>query len=131
MPKYVVEILTYALNKASKSVNNSSILLLGLSYKKNIDDIRESPSLDVLDALISMGAKVSYSDPFIPSYRTDKSGTLLLNSVDLTSDSIEKYDAVLLLTDHDSFNYGMIESSSKLIIDTRGKFEPCSNIFRA
>ena len=95
-----------------------------MAFHINIDDIRESPSLDVLDALISMGAKVSHSDPFIPSYRTDKSGTLLLNSVDLTSDSIEKYDAVLLLTDHDSFNYGMIESSSKLIIDTRGKLEP-------
>lgn len=123
MPEYVVRKLTSALNKFNKSVNNSKILILGLSYKKNIDDLRESPSLKIISDLNTLGASLSFSDPFFkefPPYRNIK--THDLPSVELSPSEIQSYDALVISTDHDDYDYDMIQKNASLIIDTRGKY---------
>ncbi len=122
MPDYVIEKLSYALNQVEKPIRNSRILILGIAYKKNVDDERESPCIEILDKLVHMGATVEYSDPHIPKFKKKRNYDYNFESVDLTPDVISSYDAVVLATDHDLFDYDMIESNAKIIVDTRGKF---------
>lgn len=131
MPFHVMGKVKSAMNDRKKPVNGSAFLLLGLSYKKNVDDLRESPAIFFLEKLLEDGALVSYSDPHIPSYVT-KDGNIHLESVHLSLETISTYDCVILITDHDKFDFDLIEKSAQLIVDTRGKYRTNSaHIVRA
>lgn len=118
MPYYVVGKIMEALNERGKSLKGSRILVLGVAYKKNVDDLRESPSLELIKHLMEKGAKVAYNDPFIPvavSHRNE----FRMKSTPLAYDSLGKYDCVLIATDHSSYDYARIVKKSKLVVDTR------------
>ena len=131
MPAYVVEKTMDALNEAGKPLKGSKVLVLGIAYKKNVDDMRESPSVELMKLLQAKGANVAYSDPFFPSFPVMRKHNFDLQSVQLTAEMIASFDVVLLATDHDAFDYDLIQSKSSLVIDTRGKFLPSSGIIRA
>ena len=122
MPHYVIQKVSESLNAVGKSIKNSRILVLGLAYKKNIDDLRESPSLELIDILIDKGALVDYCDPYFKSIPNTRKYQIELNSKELTADILQSMDLVLLATDHDDFDYDLIKKKSKMIIDTRGRF---------
>jgi UDP-N-acetyl-D-glucosamine dehydrogenase len=120
MPHYVADKVGEALNQHRKAVNGSSVLVLGIAYKKNIDDIRESPSLDVMHVLRERGARISYSDPHAPLLRAqDWPGRVELTSVEVTAEELSRHDCVVILTDHVAFDYQQVIDSSRLIVDTR------------
>jgi UDP-N-acetyl-D-glucosamine dehydrogenase len=120
MPHYVADKVGEALNTHRKAVNGSSVLVLGIAYKKNIDDIRESPSLDVMHVLRERGAEIAYADPHAPVLRArDWAGGVDLASVDLTTDEIARHDCVVVLTNHDSFDYAAVARAARLVVDTR------------
>ncbi len=131
MPQYVIEKVFNLLNDRSKSIKNSKILILGLSYKKNIDDIRESPSLEIIDNLLKKGAIVKYNDPYIIKLPKVRKYNLEIEHIQITPKILRSFDCVLLLTDHDDFPYELIKNHSSLIIDTRGRFALSKNIIRA
>ncbi len=131
MPHYVIQKVSESLNSVGKSIKNSHILVLGLSYKKNIDDLRESPSLELIDILIDKGALVDYCDPYFKSIPNTRKHQIELNSKELTADILQSMDLVLLATDHDDFDYDLIEKKSKMIIDTRGRFHKTEKIIKA
>ena len=116
MPYFVVGKVREVLNNAKKSVNGSRILLLGVAYKKDIDDLRESPALDVLKLLEADGAHVSYHDPYVPRLKEDGAE---LESVALTDEAISSADAVLIVTDHSSLDYARILRLSQALVDAR------------
>lgn len=119
MPYYVVEKVVNALNAKSKSIKSSHILVLGLSYKKDIDDIRESPSLKLITLLKKSGAKVDYNDPHVPETHKMRDYDLRMTSVPLTVKNLKKYDCVLISTDHSAYDFKFIVDHSSLIVDTR------------
>ncbi|MFO0212216.1 MAG: nucleotide sugar dehydrogenase, partial [Pseudanabaena sp.] len=132
MPYWVVSKIMNALNDRNKHLRNSKVLILGVAYKKNIDDVRESPSVELIQKLIEKGALVYYSDPYIPTIPLMRKYNLSLNSIDLNIETISQMDCVVIATDHDAFNYEMIYKSSNLIIDTRGRYRSTdNNIVRA
>jgi UDP-N-acetyl-D-glucosamine dehydrogenase len=122
MPRYVCDKLAQALNDRGMPLKGARILLLGIAYKKNVEDMRESPSLDVLSILLDAGCEVSYSDPHVPRMPPTRRGVWDFMSVNLTPESLASFDAVVMLTDHKSFDHDLIHKHSKLIIDTRGAF---------
>ena len=130
MPDYVVSQTANSLNNHGKPLNGSNILILGISYKKNIDDLRESPSLDIIDLLIRKNALVNYCDPFFEILPTTRKFKFDLKGVELTKENLKIADAVILAADHDIFDYELIKKHSKLIIDTRGRFTASDNIIR-
>ncbi len=117
MPHHVVTKVSWALNKQKKALNGAKILALGVAYKKDIDDPRESPALEVLWDLKRKGAVVDYHDPYIPAVNV---GGEIMESVSLSTDALKKADCVLILTDHSSFDYNAIAKHAKLVVDTRG-----------
>ena len=129
MPNYVAQKVSDALNTVGKSVKRSKILVLGLAYKKNVDDLRESPSLKIIDILMKKGADVQYSDPYLPTVPKIRQYNFNLKSVEITAQNIKSFNAIVLSTDHDAFDYELIFKESKLIIDTRGRYNPTSKIF--
>jgi len=132
MPGWVMEKLAAALNARRLSVNGSSVLVLGLAYKKNVEDMRESPSLKLIAMLKERGAVVDYSDPFIPVFPRVRNYSFDMKRVALTPESVARYDALLLAADHDAFDYGMIARHARLIVDTRGRYlEPMPNVVKA
>jgi UDP-N-acetyl-D-glucosamine dehydrogenase len=104
------------LNRFSKSVRNSKILIMGVAYKKNVSDCRESPALDVMRLLSDKGAILAYNDPFVPTLRL---GGTVLKSIEATPDEIAKHDCVIILTDHSAYDVRQIAAAAKLVIDTR------------
>lgn len=123
MPAWVVQKTADALNEHGKPVKGSRILILGLAYKKNVNDSRESPSAEIMALLQSKGAIVEYSDPHIPNFPTKRHYYFKLQSVELTPETLRRYDCVVLVTDHDQFDYAMLSHESILIIDTRGRLK--------
>jgi len=119
MPDYVMNKLTGALNTQGKALNNATILVIGASYKKNVDDTRESPSLELMARLQKKGARVSYHDPYVPVLPATRKHQLELKSVPLTPNRLRLQDAVLIATDHDCLNYDFIAKHAKLVLDTR------------
>jgi UDP-N-acetyl-D-glucosamine dehydrogenase len=120
MPHYVADKVGEALNTQRKAVNGSAILILGIAYKKDIDDIRESPALDVMHVLRERGAQLSYSDPYAPVLRgRDWPGNVEMASVSLTREQLASFDCVVIVTDHRAFDYQMILGAARLIVDTR------------
>jgi UDP-N-acetyl-D-glucosamine dehydrogenase len=132
MPDYVIAKIASALNNQRKAIKGSRILVLGIAYKKNVDDMRESPSVILMEKLRDQGAEVAYSDPHIPVFPKLREHRFDLKSVPLTAQSLAAYDCVLLATDHARFDYELIREHAKLIIDSRGKYlEPAEHIVKA
>jgi len=119
MPHYVVDRTQGALNDDRKSMKGAKILVMGVAYKKNIDDSRESPSAEIIELLRDRGAEVSYHDPFIATYPSMRKFRIDLRSVPLTPDTLRAMDCVLILTDHDAVDYGMLSEHATLVVDTR------------
>lgn len=115
MPHHVVNKVNDALNDFSKSVKNSRILIIGVSYKKDIDDLRESPALDVIQLLQNRGAKVMYHDPYVPKIRLDGTGLLSIN----LDQGLHDADCVVIITNHSSLDYRKVVDASKVVLDTR------------
>jgi UDP-N-acetyl-D-glucosamine dehydrogenase len=131
MPHYVADKVAEALNTRRKAVNGSSILVLGVAYKRDIDDIRESPALDVMHLLHDRGARVSYADPHVPVVRArDWAGARELRSVDLTREALASADCAVVLTDHRAFDYGMVAEAAALVVDSRNAVAPAPHVFR-
>ena len=122
MPEYVVNKTALALNDRQRSIKGSKVLVLGIAYKKNVDDMRESPSVEVMELLRGLGAEISYSDPHVPVFPKMREHKFDLKSVPLTAENIASYDCVVLTTDHDKFDYDLLKQHAKLIVDTRGKY---------
>jgi UDP-N-acetyl-D-glucosamine dehydrogenase len=122
MPDYVVEQTMLALNARGKSLRGSSVLVLGLAYKPDIDDTRESPSFEVIEKLQHLGAAVEYSDPHVRQSHPVRKHDLGMVSVELTAETIAGYDAVVLVTDHKAFDYQLLAKHARLVVDTRNAF---------
>ena len=120
MPEYVVHRTGLALNERGKAVHGSKILVLGLAYKPDVDDLRESPSFELIEKLKALGAKVDYHDPFVPSAPKVRKHNLKMSSVKLTPRAIASYDCVLIATHHSSYDWKSIVDHAKLVVDTRG-----------
>ncbi|MCW7538627.1 nucleotide sugar dehydrogenase [Aquabacterium sp. A7-Y] len=132
MPDYVIGKLSAALNTERKPVKGSSILVLGIAYKKNVGDMRESPSVCMMDQLRALGAEVRYSDPHVPVFPRMRDYRFDLCSEPITAESLKAYDCVLLATDHDQFDYEMIEHNARLIVDCRGRYlKPSDKVVKA
>lgn len=133
MPDYVVNKTVLALNDHNRSIKGSKVLVLGIAYKKNVDDMRESPSVHIMERLRDLGAEVSYSDPHVPVFPKMREHKFDLKSEPFTADNLAKFDCVVLSTDHDKFDYGLLKQHAKLVIDSRGKFrgEEAANIVKA
>ena len=116
MPEYWVQKVVDQLNDQSKSVRGSTVLVLGVAYKKDIDDVRESPALDIIRLLEQMGAKVQYHDPFIAEMHEDG---VKLKSLPLTAEAVRQADCVVLVTDHTELDYALIARESRALVDTR------------
>jgi UDP-N-acetyl-D-glucosamine dehydrogenase len=116
MPDYVISKINDVLNRASRSINKSRILVLGIAYKRDVGDTRESPALDIIRLLRSKGAQVAYSDPYVPSIEVD--GTRM-RSVDLTARKLKSLDCAVIVADHTAFDYAMIVRNARAIVDTR------------
>ena len=122
MPHWVIKKTIQALRDKGKSLNGLSVLVLGIAFKKNIQDTRESPGAELIKILKNKGAKVNYSDPHVPIFPKMREYNFNLTSINLTPQSIKSYDLLLLVTDHAKFDYSMIQKNAKLIIDTRGAY---------
>ncbi len=116
MPRYVVEKINDALNECRKSLKGAKIFLLGVTYKRDIDDIRESPALEIMEILLQKGTAVSYNDPYISELRVD---TTTFKSIPISEKSLREADCVAIITDHQLYDYKKIVKSARLIIDTR------------
>ncbi len=123
MPDYVISKVMDALNTHGKSLQGSRVLVLGLSYKKNVDDMRESPSVVLIEKLLEKGAEIAYSDPHVPTIPTMRKHQLDFSSIEIDRDVVSQYDCVLISTDHDRFDWDMIRESAALIVDPRGVYQ--------
>ena len=122
MPRIVVERLGEQLSRRSKkSLNGARILMMGLAYKKNVDDLRESPAMVLYEMLETRGAVVEYHDPFIPEIHETRDHPTLTGrkSVALNAQTVASYDAALIVTDHDKVDYELLVKNSVLVVDTR------------
>ncbi len=123
MPNYVIKLVSNALNNERKAVNGSKVLILGVAYKKDIDDMRESPALSVIDLLRAKGAEVTYHDPFVPEVHFDHAYTIgdgePLYNTELTDDLIKNSDCVIICTEHSNIDYANVTQLAALIVDTR------------
>ena len=116
MPHYVIDRISEALNERKKSIKGSSILILGVAYKKDVSDTRESPAFEIITGLEKKGARVSYHDPYVPEFKLN---SRCLRSVKLTQANLKNKDCVVIITDHSCFDYQSITRSAKLVVDTR------------
>lgn len=120
MPDYVVGRVSLALNDRGKAVKGSQVLILGLAYKPDVDDVRESPSFELIEKLIELGARVDYNDPLVAKTHRMRHYDLQMSSVPLDPQRLQQYDCVLIATHHSTYDWQMIADHSKLIVDTRG-----------
>ena len=125
MPHYVVHKVMDALNSRKKSLNGAKVLVLGLAYKPDIDDVRESPSLELIELLKAGGAKVDYNDPYVPRTHKMREYHLQMTSKPLSARMLKGYDAVLISTNHSDYDYKWIVRNARLVVDTRNA---CSNV---
>jgi UDP-N-acetyl-D-glucosamine dehydrogenase len=132
MPHHVVELIADALNCSAKAIRGSSVLVAGLAYKRNVDDIRESPALDVMALLAAKGARVAYSDPYVPTLLASAwEGGVELASVPLTALRLREADCVAILTDHSLFNTDEIVAHANVVVDARNATGGCApRVFR-
>ncbi len=123
MPRYVVSRLMETLNQSGKALKGSKVLVLGLAYKKDVDDVRESPSITLIELLKKGGARVDYNDPFVPRTHKMREHNLKMTSKPLSAKMLAGCDAVIISTDHSSYDYQLIGDSARLIIDTRNAMQ--------
>ena len=132
MPRWVVSKAIDALNERAKSVRNTKVLILGIAYKKNVDDMRDSPAVVIMELLREKGAVVEYTDPHVPIFPKMRDHSFDLSSIEPTPENIASYDLLLLVTDHAQFDYSLFQQYAQLIIDTRGVYlEFYANVVRA
>ncbi len=132
MPERVVQKTAEGLNEHRKAVRGSRILVLGIAYKKNIDDMRESPAAAIMELLEERGAELEYHDPHVPHFPPMRKHSFEMESVPLTGETLAGFDAVLIATDHDKVDYDLIREHAKLIVDARGVYrQPSAKIIRA
>lgn len=132
MPEYVVGKLMDGLNDRGKALKGSRVLVLGIAYKKNVDDMRESPSVEIMELIEAKGGIVAYSDPHVPVFPKMREHHFELSSEVLTAESLASFDAVVLATDHTRFDYELIREHARLLVDSRGKYRaPETHIVKA
>jgi UDP-N-acetyl-D-glucosamine dehydrogenase len=132
MPAWVVAKVADALNDRGKALRGAKVLVLGLAYKKNVDDPRESPSIEMMELLRVKGAEIAYSDPHIPAFPKMREHHFDLKSIALSPSSLSGFDCALLATNHDAFDFELIKKHAPLVVDTRGVYkEPAANVVRA
>lgn len=132
MPQWVMEKVASALNERELAIKGSKVLVLGIAYKKNVDDMRESPAVMLMELLRAKGALLCYSDPWVPVFPKMREHHFELASVELTAERLQEQDLVLLATNHDLFDYAFIRQHAALIVDTRGVYlEPEPNVVKA
>ncbi len=132
MPEYVLSKLMDGLNDNGKALKGSKVLILGIAYKKNVDDMRESPSVEIMELIEAKGGVVAYSDPHVLAFPKMREHHFTLSSEALTAENLARFDAVVLATDHDQFDYELIKQHAKLIVDSRGKYRaPAPHIIKA
>jgi UDP-N-acetyl-D-glucosamine dehydrogenase len=120
MPYHVVDAVAAALNNHKKSLNGARILVLGVAYKKDVDDLRESPTLKIIQLLQQRGAQLDYNDPYFPRlHKMRHYNYENMKSMPLNSQTIGGYDALIIATDHSSYDYAAVVDAAKLVIDTR------------
>ena len=120
MPKHVVDLISFGLNKSKKALSGSKILIIGVSYKKDVNDCRESPALDIIELLKKNGSDVNYYDPFVPNLSNHKINLKSMKTLDASK--IKSFDACAIITDHSDIEYNIISQNSSLVIDTRNVF---------
>ena len=132
MPEWVVGKIADALNQRGKPIRGSRILMLGIAYKKNVDDMRESPAVALMEILRAKGADISYADPHVPIFPRMREHKFDLKSVTPDERTLAAFDCVVLATNHDAFDYPLIRRHAKLIVDTRGVYlDPADNVVKA
>ncbi|HYO09953.1 MAG TPA: nucleotide sugar dehydrogenase, partial [Tepidisphaeraceae bacterium] len=119
MPEYVVRRTLLAMNDRGKALKGSRILVLGLAYKPDVDDVRESPSFELIEKLEELGAHVDYHDPHVPATHKMRHHDLHMKSIDLSAEALASYDCVLIATHHKVYDWQMVADHAKLIVDTR------------
>ena len=125
MPDYVMQKISFALGQSGKSIAGSQILLLGLAYKKNVDDDRESVTFKIMEMLEEQGAKTDYNDPYIPAIKPRREYKQFIGKKSVSLEQLNSYDLTVILTDHSTYDYATIVNKSKLVVDTRNA---CGNI---
>ena len=120
MPAYVIARLREAMSAKGKSLRGASVLVLGLAYKPDIDDVRESPSFELIELLTTDGARVDYHDPHVAQTHQMRRYDLNMKSIDLSAAALERYDAVVISTHHSAYDWQMIADNARMIVDTRG-----------
>ena len=132
MPKWVIAKVADSLNDQGKALRGSRVLVLGVAYKKNVDDPRESPCIELMELLQEKGAEIAYSDPHIPVFPRMREHYFDLSSTALSAESLAGFDCVIVGTNHDLFDYALIKKHAKLIVDTRGVYqEPAATVVKA
>jgi UDP-N-acetyl-D-glucosamine dehydrogenase len=128
MPLRVVRRVVMALNDEQRAINGARILVLGLAYKPDVDDVRESPSLEIIDSLLNLGASVDYHDPYLPKMPKTRRARPALSSVQLSDESLAGYDCVLIATHHSVFDWSRIKRCARLVVDCRGVMRQVSDV---
>jgi UDP-N-acetyl-D-glucosamine dehydrogenase len=123
MPHYVIDRVIGALNEERKSLRGSKILVIGIAYKPNVDDIRETPAAEIIELLWKHGAEVNYHDPHVTAFPKMRAYQIDLQSVPLTEKTLKEHDCVLIVTDHDAVDWGAIAKHARLIVDSRNAIE--------
>lgn len=132
MPRWVINKLIDGLNEKSKAINGSRILVLGIAYKPDVDDMRESPAVEMMQLLQDKGALVDYCDPHVPAFPAMRDYNFNLESVELSAENIKKYDCLLIATNHKLFDYELIKQHAALVVDSRGVYkEPFDGLIKA
>jgi UDP-N-acetyl-D-glucosamine dehydrogenase len=132
MPEWVIGKVADALNDRGRSIKGSRVLVLGIAYKKNVDDMRESPAVELMELLVKKGAVVDYSDPHVPVFPKMREHRFDLKNVPVNAEALGRYDVCLLATDHDRFDYALVGKHARLIVDTRGRYlEAAPNVVKA
>ena len=132
MPEYVVGKVAEALNSQGKAIRGSKVLVLGITYKPNVDDMRESPSVEIMEQLQVRGAEISYSDPWVPVFPKMRRYRFELESIEISEESLAGFDCIVIGTNHDDFDYPLIAKHAKTLVDSRGVFrEKQDHIFPA
>lgn len=132
MPEWVVGKIADALNERGMAIRGSRMLVLGIAYKKNVDDMRESPAVMLMEILRAKGADVAYSDHHVPVFPKMREHRFDLKSLTLTSETLSSFDCVIVATNHDAFDYDLVKAHARLIVDTRGVYlDPAPNVVKA